>query len=508
MSSLVSGRPETSLPAEESAKPTVVLSSSDGHDETGQTDDEGLFIPHVFDLIWHTRNAAKYVSSPSFPSLYLEPQAVDTSTLIGDGASFTVSRRSIPKDSSEEYATNGFVDRVTRAPSKRPDYVVYKTARIAFTPEGEAVQRDRRAMASVMMEIYALVHPPLLNHPNVVSYVGLAWGSNPYEPTHRLPILVVEHADYGTLAGLQEKEFLPSKTRQSLCLDVALGLDVLHRCGIVHGDVKAENVLIFANLRSQYPPYIAKVADFGFSTVEAAASIAVNVGGTRPWKAPETDRPVPRAQLRQTDVYSFGLLVWRVGTDGKNPFEFLASPTAVEQLKQSDELLGSSKVSGWYPKYVSQRSKFYDWPIIPMRELLQNFRQYLSNPASTNVGRLDRIMSQLTTPEFLPYTAGFNLDIVQQFVGTRAATDPFYGKLDELFRSCLCLDPDRRNMADVIALLQTGLEVRPRFVCLRCFSITPVPARYFARQMLRYLAALLTQITMLMVSGSMIPIKH
>lgn len=198
----------------------------------------------------------------------------------------------------------------TKGPQPSLSHIVYKTARVAFTPTGEPISRgDRKAMSSALMELYALVHPPLLQHPNIVNFLGLAWGSNPFEPTHRLPIVVVEYAEHGTLADLQEKIFLPSTVRQNLCLDVALGLDILHRCGIVHGDVKSENVLIFTHPERQY---VAKVADFGYSVVAGAADLMINVGGTRPWKAPEANIPVSKAQSKLTDVYSFGLLVWRV----------------------------------------------------------------------------------------------------------------------------------------------------------------------------------------------------
>ena len=102
------------------------------------------------------------------------------------------------------------------------------------------------------MELFALVHPPLLQHPNTVGFLGLAWGSHPFEPAHRFPLVVVEFAEHETLADLQAKIFLPSTVLQNLCLDVALGLDILYRCGIIHGDVKSENILIFSHLERKY----------------------------------------------------------------------------------------------------------------------------------------------------------------------------------------------------------------------------------------------------------------
>jgi serine/threonine protein kinase len=121
-------------------------------------------------------------------------------------------------------------------------------------------------MNSAMMEIYAFIHSPLRKHAHVVRLLGLAWrGGNPFDITYCLPVLVVEYAERRDLASLHEKELLSSELKQSLCLDISLGLDILHRCGIMHGDVKTENILVFPDSQKTY---IAKVADFGFSVVE------------------------------------------------------------------------------------------------------------------------------------------------------------------------------------------------------------------------------------------------
>lgn len=52
---------------------------------------------------------------------------------------------------------------------------------------------------------------------------------------------------------------------QQLCLDVGSGLqvDVIHLCGLNHGDLKSLNALVFP--ASGLVSYVAKLADFGFS---------------------------------------------------------------------------------------------------------------------------------------------------------------------------------------------------------------------------------------------------
>jgi serine/threonine protein kinase len=94
---------------------------------------------------------------------------------------------------------------------------------------------------------------------------------------------------------------------------IAAGIDVLHECGLIHGDLKSENILVF---KDQSGDYVAKVADFGLSIAETVSDtrLSADIGGTRGWQAPEVEhgRSIPRQLWVATDNYSFGLLVWSV----------------------------------------------------------------------------------------------------------------------------------------------------------------------------------------------------
>jgi hypothetical protein len=159
----------------------------------------------VFDFVTLAAKAAR-IAHLSIPSLFLESQAVVTSTLIGDGASFSASRRRLPQTERLDYTVQmeGSTVTASQAAGLQPQYVVYKTARVAFTPAENRCPRTV-GQSSAMMELYALIHKPLYEHPNVIQYLGLAWGSNPFEPSYRLPVIVVEYAEHGTLSDLQNK---------------------------------------------------------------------------------------------------------------------------------------------------------------------------------------------------------------------------------------------------------------------------------------------------------------
>ena len=128
---------------------------------------------------------------------------------------------------------------------------------------------------------------------------------------------------------------LPDKLR--LLCEVAEGLWRLHGAGVVHGDIKAENVLLSAAVGAERH---VRLADFGFSTLRAVADEALRssqlsrvyaatdvVRGTPAYMAPEMKASRAQGALvpavaanRSTDTYAFGTLAWEVLV-GERPWE-------------------------------------------------------------------------------------------------------------------------------------------------------------------------------------------
>jgi serine/threonine protein kinase len=81
----------------------------------------------------------------------------------------------------------------------------------------------------------------------------------------------------------------------------------------VHGDIKPQNVLIF---KDDTGTFIAKLADFGYSTSYVQADDLVRVPRSRPWNAPECDPlglMIKPLQAFKMDVFSLGMLfLWLV----------------------------------------------------------------------------------------------------------------------------------------------------------------------------------------------------
>ncbi|KAL6357251.1 hypothetical protein LRP88_07409 [Fusarium phalaenopsidis] len=319
--------------------------------------DDARFIPNALDFSYRAILAESALKL-SVPPVFSNAQAVDSASFAGRGASFVVYRRRIPPQKllKSRIQVDGFSVE-TEDRRKLPDVVAYKVSVIEFSDKGEAAHTSRHAIDAAIMELYLSTHRPILQHPNLVNFLGLAWGTNPFNSLQKLPVLIVEFAEHGSLSQLQQREYLGIETRRKLCLDVCQGLHMLHSCGIVHGDVKAENVLIFPDEEHKYR---AKLSDFGYSLVINAERSSLLLGGTRPWKAPEAKKAVNVSHAKYTDIYSLALLIWCTFAHGRNIFKLLVDASKqgeefyaeAERLKGTEELAAQTDLSAWYLKAI------------------------------------------------------------------------------------------------------------------------------------------------------------
>jgi serine/threonine-protein kinase len=130
-----------------------------------------------------------------------------------------------------------------------------------------------------------------------------------------VPYLVMEYLDGRTLASIPGD--LEVVTIIGLGAQIAGALAALHEAGVIHCDVKPENVLVLRDRMWGTLPQI-KVIDFGVSrAVDEPAADEPSVAGTPAYMAPEQWRgePVPAS-----DVYSLGCVLYELLT-GDTPFD-------------------------------------------------------------------------------------------------------------------------------------------------------------------------------------------
>ncbi|KIO18682.1 hypothetical protein M407DRAFT_83657 [Tulasnella calospora MUT 4182] len=130
--------------------------------------------------------------------------------------------------------------------------------------------------------------------------------------------IVSPFIDNGTLAEYVVRN--PKVNKVRLLYETADAVNYLHMEGVVHGDIKAGNILI-GNDGS------ALLCDFGLTRMtDARTSTCMKGAGSIRWMSPDLWDNAPRSF--QSDVYAFGMTIVEV-LSGKEPFPHLLTTMAV-----------------------------------------------------------------------------------------------------------------------------------------------------------------------------------
>ena len=148
----------------------------------------------------------------------------------------------------------------------------------------------------------------LVGYSNIVSYEdykiyrrtsGIGW-----DILIRMELLSAL-SDQMTRRSLTEREVL------KIGLDISQALIICHGAGIIHRDIKPQN--IFINDRGFY-----KLGDFGISRAMPQSGSVLSFKGTVPYMAPETFSM--RNTDARSDIYSLALVLYRILNGGREPF--------------------------------------------------------------------------------------------------------------------------------------------------------------------------------------------
>ena len=146
-----------------------------------------------------------------------------------------------------------------------------------------------------------------LSHPNVVSVYDAG------EDDGR-PYIVMEYVDGENLAELLSRcGRIPPDEARGLALQAAHGLAHAHNAGLVHRDVKPQNLILRGD-------GTLKVADFGIARAAETTALtqAGTVLGTAAYLSPE--QALGEEVTPATDVYSLGAVLYELLT-GQPPFQ-------------------------------------------------------------------------------------------------------------------------------------------------------------------------------------------
>ena len=208
------------------------------------------------------------------------------------------------------------------------DEVAVKVLRRDLIVDTLTIERFRREARSAAM----------IRHPNVVNIHDFSDAQSSEGPAY----IVMELVRGPSLRSLLESEGRLSPERAvRLMNDICAGVGVAHRQGVVHRDLKPDNVII-ALPRYEGERETAKVVDFGIAklrdmTAESGLTQTGAILGTIYYTSPEQCRGEeldPRA-----DVYSLGAMLYEL-LSGEPPFH-------------------ANNIAGFITKHISEMPRYF-----------------------------------------------------------------------------------------------------------------------------------------------------
>ncbi len=181
-------------------------------------------------------------------------------------------------------------------------------------------------------------HAASIPHPHILT----VYDHGEDDGWHYLAMRLVED----DLAGMMERDGELELTRAlNLAGQVAWALDVAHEQGLIHRDVKPENVLV-TRRRSRDEPDHAYLCDFGIAKLEGANRALTRTGafiGTVSYASPEQTRG--EALDGRSDQYSLACVLYEMLT-GAPPF----SASSAEAVLEAHRAAGRPRVSEGRPE--------------------------------------------------------------------------------------------------------------------------------------------------------------
>lgn len=179
----------------------------------------------------------------------------------------------------------------------------------------ESLSGDETFLQQFRNEAHAAAN---LNHPNIVAVHDIGEWEGRY-------FMVMEYVEGQTLKDIirsfmAEENFMPVERMLNFAIQICKGMGYAHRSGLVHCDMKPQNILVT-------PDDKAKITDFGISR---AVSEATRTGSDVVWGTPQYFSPEQAAgdpPSPASDVYSIGIIMFEM-LGNELPFKG-DNPTAI-----------------------------------------------------------------------------------------------------------------------------------------------------------------------------------
>lgn len=207
--------------------------------------------------------------------------------------------------------------------------VAVKVLKDQMTGDTAFIRRFEREAQSAA----ALSHPHIVNIHDVGEQDGIYY-------------MVMEYVEGKNLKDyIREKGRIPVREAVQITRQIAEALEQAHAAGVIHRDIKPQNILFSSNGK-------VKVTDFGIAI--AGDGVTVTFGdeiiGSVQYISPEQARG--EQADKQSDLYSLGIVFYEMVT-GKVPFGG-ESPVAVAMKHIQDEIIPPRQLAGDIPEGLEQ----------------------------------------------------------------------------------------------------------------------------------------------------------
>lgn len=241
--------------------------------------------------------------------------------------------------------------------------VAIKILKDEFVSNEEFIRRFKNESRAIAM----------LSHQNIVNVYDVSFGD-------LIQYIVMEYIDGITLKELIERQgSLRWKDAVHFTIQILKGLQHAHDKGIVHRDVKPQNIIVL-------PDGTIKVTDFGIARFARSEqrTITDKAIGSVHYISPEQARGEKTDE--KADIYSVGVMMYEMLT-GKLPFEAeSAVSVAIMQLQRDPQL--PTKINGSIPEGLEQITMHAMQKIAEKRyqsaaEMLCDLEEFRKDPSAT-----------------------------------------------------------------------------------------------------------------------------
>ncbi|XP_033207757.1 fibroblast growth factor receptor 3-like isoform X3 [Belonocnema kinseyi] len=338
------------------------------------------------------------------PVVKIEKQKSTVTTEDSNGGS--ISEYELPLDSAWELSREhlalgctlgeGAFGKVVRAQTNTGKPGIPSIVAVKMLKEGHT---DSEMMDLVSeMEMMKMIG----KHVNIINLLGACTQGGPlyvvveFAPHGNLRDFLREHrpcSGYETAIGQDEKEkkTLTQKDLVSFAYQVARGMEYLASRRCIHRDLAARNVLVSEE-------YVLKIADFGLARdIHCHDYYRKTTDGRLPvkWMAPEA--LFHRIYTTQSDVWSYGILLWEIMTLGGTPYPSVPSVEKLFQLLRTGHRMEKPPCCSIEIYMLMRDCWSYQPNERPMfGELVEDLDRVLT--ITTNEEYLDLGLPQLDTP--------------------------------------------------------------------------------------------------------------